>query len=143
MMRQCHFFLYASSLLLVYEGADESERMPTVDVRMIDFAHAVRSHGRRDDGFLKGVNYLIHVLTMVLLNDRKGCSRLPGRVRSAEGGGVRGGTQREGNGSDESHPAPCDNKATDRDEATAQEDRQHALQFADIDEGRSKSRRKG
>lgn len=60
---QSHFFFYSSSLLLVYEGCVDAVK---VDVRMIDFAHTVLSNGKRDNGYLKGINYLIHILSMVV-----------------------------------------------------------------------------
>lgn len=98
LLRQHHFFLYSSSLLLVYEGAGESVREPRVDVRMIDFAHTVRSNGLRDDGYLKGVNYVIHILSQVLLNERAGLRRLPPRVICAGGAQRSNGRNENGTG---------------------------------------------
>lgn len=74
---QRHFFFYSSSLLLVYEGALEDVAVPRVDVRMIDFAHTVRSKGRRDDGYVLGIDYLIKILTTILENDKRGILPLP------------------------------------------------------------------
>lgn len=69
LLQQQHFYFYSSSLLIVYEGA-LPENMPTrVDVRMIDFAHTVPSHGNRDEGYLKGVDCLISILSQILENE--------------------------------------------------------------------------
>lgn len=76
---QRHFFFYSSSLLLVYEGALEGVAAPRVDVRMIDFAHTVRSKGYRDDGYVLGIDYLIKILTGILENDKRGILSLPGQ----------------------------------------------------------------
>lgn len=75
--KQRHFYFYSSSLLLVYEGALPASNPPKVDVRMIDFAHTVRSQGNRDDGYLFGIDYLIHILTTILENEESGLTKLP------------------------------------------------------------------
>lgn len=80
LVAQNHFYFYSSSLLLVYEGALPNETPPRVDVRMIDFAHTVLSQGQRDDGYLKGINYLIRVMNDILVDDDLGRIRLPPRV---------------------------------------------------------------
>lgn len=74
---QRQFFFYSSSLLLVYEGALEDVMPPRVDVRMIDFAHTVKSKGRRDDGYVLGIDYLIKILTTILDNHEQGVTALP------------------------------------------------------------------
>lgn len=80
LLAQHHFYFYSSSLLLVYEGA-LSEISPTrVDVRMIDFAHTVPSNGDRDEGYLKGISYLIHILTQILTNEHSSRRVLPERA---------------------------------------------------------------
>lgn len=76
---QHHFFFYSSSLLLVYEGALSDVAPLRVDVRMIDFAHTVLSNGHRDDGYVKGVSYLIHVLSQILSNEQSSRRTLPMR----------------------------------------------------------------
>ena len=74
---QYHFFFYSSSLLVVYEGALPDITQPRVDVRMIDFAHTTLSNGRRDDGYLKGIDYLIKVLTQVVENEHLSNTQMP------------------------------------------------------------------
>eukprot|EP00177_Eucheuma_denticulatum_P006481 GFKZ01011798.1.p1 GENE.GFKZ01011798.1~~GFKZ01011798.1.p1 ORF type:complete len:332 (-),score=42.05 GFKZ01011798.1:940-1875(-) len=74
---QRQFFFYSSSLLLVYEGALDDVMPPRVDVRMIDFAHTVKSKGRRDDGYVLGIDYLIKILTTILDNHEQGVTTLP------------------------------------------------------------------
>ncbi|PXF48801.1 Inositol hexakisphosphate kinase 3 [Gracilariopsis chorda] len=83
LIHQRHFFFYSSSLLIVYEGALPQHVPSKVDVRMIDFAHTVRSNGRRDDGYLKGIDYLISVLNRILQNERNDCSVLPASPSSS------------------------------------------------------------
>lgn len=109
LLHQHHFFFYSSSLLLVYEGAAPSVAPPRVEVRMIDFAHTVRSNGLRDDGYLKGLNYLIHILSQVLLNEKGNQRRLPQRV-----------TAEFSNGHKEN--------STDQDAATAQSTQQQHVE---------------
>lgn len=74
---QRHFFFYSSSLLLVYEGALDDIAAPRVDVRMIDFAHTVRSKGCRDDGYVLGIDYLIKILAAIVENEKRGTLQLP------------------------------------------------------------------
>lgn len=72
LMAQNQFYFYSSSLLLVYEGASPDLAPPRVEVRMIDFAHTVLSNGKRDDGYVRGLDYLIGLLTTILQNDKTG-----------------------------------------------------------------------
>ena len=70
---QCEFCFYASSLLLVYEGAGDAPAA-RADVRMIDFAHvqAVPAQGGaaaasgRDEGYLTGLHTLVRCLQGML-----------------------------------------------------------------------------
>lgn len=74
---QHHFYFYSSSLLLVYEGASPDVVPPKVDVRMIDFAHTVLSNGSKDEGYLLGIDYLIHILTKIIENEENDHTQLP------------------------------------------------------------------
>ena len=65
MAEQRHFKFYSSSLLLVYDGADESP--VRADVRMIDFAHTQWEHEPDgDQGYLLGIDTLIRLLRNIL-----------------------------------------------------------------------------
>uniref|UniRef100_A0A7S0BL78 Kinase n=1 Tax=Rhodosorus marinus TaxID=101924 RepID=A0A7S0BL78_9RHOD len=59
------FYFYSSSLLIVYEG-DEEVTKPSVDVRMIDFAHTQPSFDRSDPGCSLGVSTLVKILDEIL-----------------------------------------------------------------------------
>eukprot|EP01113_Clastostelium_recurvatum_P043223 TRINITY_DN7104_c0_g1_i2.p1 TRINITY_DN7104_c0_g1~~TRINITY_DN7104_c0_g1_i2.p1 ORF type:complete len:367 (-),score=53.48 TRINITY_DN7104_c0_g1_i2:21-1067(-) len=59
--------LYSSSLLLVFDGDyldKDGERVGDVDIKMIDFAHAISKHddeGKEDDGYVFGLHNLLHI----------------------------------------------------------------------------------
>jgi hypothetical protein len=56
---QDEFRLYASSLLFVYEGSEESDQTQ-VDLRLVDFAHAYEhNQSEIDKNYLFGVNKLV------------------------------------------------------------------------------------
>ena len=56
---QDEFKLYASSLLFVYEGAEDREQSK-IDIRMVDFAHAYEhNQSEIDQNYLFGVNKLV------------------------------------------------------------------------------------
>lgn len=57
--QQTDFFFYAVSLLIIYEGDIHTDHSTCVDIRLIDFAHTVESHGRCDDGILLGLQSLL------------------------------------------------------------------------------------
>jgi hypothetical protein len=56
---------YASSILLIYDGAAKDNELGHVDVRMIDFGHVRRSHGG-DDGYKVGLTVLLSVMKELL-----------------------------------------------------------------------------
>ncbi|KAJ3280428.1 hypothetical protein HK104_000669, partial [Borealophlyctis nickersoniae] len=65
--------LYASSVLLIYEGGVDSTR---VDVRLIDFAHAQLEDGAGvDEGAIFGLNNMIGILDG-LVDEREGTKGL-------------------------------------------------------------------
>jgi len=61
--------MYGSSLLLVYDGAEEE---PDILVKMIDFAHVFEiKDGGIDDGYLHGVNFLKSCLGVILTSNKE------------------------------------------------------------------------
>lgn len=60
--RQQHFHFYSASLLIIYEGCATTPEELKVDMRLIDFAHALRVNGERDENFISGLSSLKHVL---------------------------------------------------------------------------------
>ena len=64
MSKQHQFTFIASSLLIVYDGAVRSTR-PSVDVRLVDFAHVFPT-STSDENFLFGLRNCIEYLNMLL-----------------------------------------------------------------------------
>jgi len=63
-MEECPCRLYTSSLLFIYEGnsTGEENTHPSVDIRIVDFAHGVpknTNEGELDDGFVFGLKNLM------------------------------------------------------------------------------------
>jgi inositol-polyphosphate multikinase len=61
---QKEFCFYGSSLLFIYEG--DENKVPKVDVRLIDFAHAESSNGSIDEGFLVGLENICNALEKII-----------------------------------------------------------------------------
>jgi len=55
--------LYSSSVLLIYDGEEDENEVPRVEIRIIDFAHAFKiEDGGKDHGYIFGINNLVKVL---------------------------------------------------------------------------------
>eukprot|EP01096_Ripella_sp_DP13-Kostka_P005036 TRINITY_DN176_c0_g1_i13.p1 TRINITY_DN176_c0_g1~~TRINITY_DN176_c0_g1_i13.p1 ORF type:complete len:403 (-),score=169.14 TRINITY_DN176_c0_g1_i13:1239-2447(-) len=70
-MDEPQFRFYATSLLLIYEGAQSSMApAPTPVLKMIDFANTFPAlpSGENDDGYLFGLNNFIAILEQILLD---------------------------------------------------------------------------
>lgn len=63
--RQRHFHFYSASLLIIYEGGAATAEELKVDLKLIDFAHALRANGKRDHNFISGLTSLRRVLREV------------------------------------------------------------------------------
>jgi hypothetical protein len=61
---QKEFCFFGSSLLFIYEG--DENRVPKVDIRLIDFAHAESSNGSIDEGFLVGLENICNALEKII-----------------------------------------------------------------------------
>jgi len=67
MKEQTHYRFYSSSLLFVYDGVTDVEK---IDVRMIDFAHVFEiKDGGNDQGYVKGLKQLLRFLEKFLAED--------------------------------------------------------------------------
>nr|XP_015197903.1 PREDICTED: inositol hexakisphosphate kinase 3 isoform X1 [Lepisosteus oculatus] len=71
LQRQGSYRFYSSSLLLIYEGVESPSASPSVDVRMIDFAHTTfrgahhphtPAYDGPDQGYIFGLDNLIGIL---------------------------------------------------------------------------------
>lgn len=63
------FRFYTSSLLFIYDGAGHPDSVDSVDVRLVDFAHAIykgTKEGEADDGFLFGMRNLVALFENIL-----------------------------------------------------------------------------
>jgi len=65
------FRFYTSSLLFIYEGDQSTQTIPHVDLKIIDFAHAIPKSdkdGEDDDGFLFGLQNLVVLFKNILMH---------------------------------------------------------------------------
>jgi len=63
MNEQCKYRFYSSSILFVYDGNGSPKKNFKADIRMIDFAHVIKTDDRKlDYGYLIGINNLLNFL---------------------------------------------------------------------------------
>ena len=60
--RQRSFQFYSASLLILYEGCATTSEDLKLELKLIDFAHALGANGEKDDNFISGLSSLGKVL---------------------------------------------------------------------------------